>query len=58
VDLAAGRAEVRVSIGIAVFPEDGTSAAELLGRADSALYAAKRDRSGHRFAAELAPADR
>ena len=32
----------------------GTSAAELLGRADSALYAAKRDRSGHRFAAELA----
>jgi diguanylate cyclase (GGDEF)-like protein/PAS domain S-box-containing protein len=58
VDLPAGRAEVGVSIGIAVFPDDGNSAPEILGRADSALYAAKRDRSGHRFAAELSPADR
>jgi diguanylate cyclase (GGDEF)-like protein len=31
-----------VSLGVASFPLDGTSATELLGAADEALYAAKR----------------
>jgi diguanylate cyclase (GGDEF)-like protein len=53
VQLAGATAQVGVSIGVAVFPEDGASPVELLGRADAALYAAKRARSGFRFAAEL-----
>ncbi|MDQ1716039.1 MAG: hypothetical protein QOC60_1984, partial [Frankiaceae bacterium] len=32
---------VTVSVGVAVFPEHGNSAATLLRRADEALYAAK-----------------
>ena len=56
-------AVIGVSIGVATFPEDGATPVELLGRADAALYAAKRARSGFRFAADLdgsdeaAPAD-
>jgi len=33
---------VRISIGVATYPADGTSRDDLLGRADAALYAAKR----------------
>ena len=44
--------EVTVSIGVAVFPEHGTSSSALLRRADEALYAAKRaGRDGWRLAA-------
>lgn len=46
-------ATVGVSVGVAVYPDDGASPVELLGRADAALYDAKRSRSGFRFAAEL-----
>jgi predicted signal transduction protein with EAL and GGDEF domain len=46
-------ARVAASVGIAVYPGDGASAVELLGRADAALYAAKRAGAGHRFAADL-----
>jgi diguanylate cyclase (GGDEF)-like protein len=38
------------SIGISVYPKDGTSAAELIRRADAAMYAAKQDKSGFAFA--------
>ena len=34
--------ELTVSIGVAIFPEDGESAALLLRRADQSLYQAKR----------------
>jgi diguanylate cyclase (GGDEF)-like protein len=36
------RKKLTVSIGLASFPADGTNAAEMLKRADSALYEAKR----------------
>ena len=43
--------EVTVSIGVAVFPEHGTSSTTLLRRADEALYAVKADgRDGWRLA--------
>jgi diguanylate cyclase (GGDEF)-like protein len=35
-------ASLTVSIGVASYPEDGTTAEELLSRADEALYAAKK----------------
>ena len=38
---------VSASIGIALFPEHGTTTAELLRRADAAMYLAKRSGSGH-----------
>ena len=34
--------EVTISVGVALFPAHGTTSAALLGRADEALYAAKR----------------
>jgi diguanylate cyclase (GGDEF)-like protein/PAS domain S-box-containing protein len=45
VDGAAATAVIGVSIGIAILPDDGATPVELLGRADAALYAAKRARS-------------
>jgi diguanylate cyclase (GGDEF)-like protein len=40
-DLAHGTARIGVSIGLAVAPDHGVTANDLLGRADTALYAAK-----------------
>jgi len=37
---------VGASIGIALYPDHGTDADTLIGRADSAMYTAKRDGSG------------
>jgi diguanylate cyclase (GGDEF)-like protein/PAS domain S-box-containing protein len=45
--LADGSIRVSASIGIALFPEHGTTTAELLRRADSAMYVAKRAGDGH-----------
>jgi diguanylate cyclase (GGDEF)-like protein/PAS domain S-box-containing protein len=39
--------QVSASIGIALFPQHGTTTAELLRRADSAMYVAKRSGQGH-----------
>jgi len=41
---------VRASIGIAIYPANGTTAEELVRNADAAMYRAKRERSGHAFA--------
>ena len=38
---------VRPSVGIALFPEHGTTTSELLHRADLAMYDAKRSGAGH-----------
>jgi diguanylate cyclase (GGDEF)-like protein/PAS domain S-box-containing protein len=38
---------VAASVGIAVFPEQGTTTAELLRHADAAMYVAKRRKTGH-----------
>jgi diguanylate cyclase (GGDEF)-like protein/PAS domain S-box-containing protein len=38
--------EVGISIGVALYPEHGASASELLQHADVAMYAAKRDQLG------------
>lgn len=40
---------VGASIGIAIFPADGTTAESLVKCADKAMYRAKRNRSGHAF---------
>ena len=37
---------VSASIGIAIYPDDGHTAKELLENADTAMYASKRDRNG------------
>ena len=40
---------VAASIGIALFPRDGSTAAELVKRADSAMFCAKHAKSGYVF---------
>jgi diguanylate cyclase (GGDEF)-like protein len=49
VQFGALRLQIRASIGIAMSPDHGRSAAALVHNADSAMYQAKRDRSGHVF---------
>ena len=41
---------LEASIGISMFPKDGDSAAELINRADEAMYGAKENKSGFAFA--------
>ena len=38
--------KVKASVGIALYPEDGCSAQELLKKADVAMYAAKQQKQG------------
>ena len=58
--VSAGGAEISLqvgaSIGIAIFPADGTSAESLVRSADKAMYRAKRDRCGYAFSQESASA--
>jgi len=52
---AAARICVGASVGIAIYPEDGSDAATLLKHADAALYAAKSDGKGVYCYHEQAP---
>ena len=47
-DATAGIERLSASVGVAVFPEDGVSASDLLGAADERLLLAKRERRGDR----------
>ena len=49
---------VTPSIGLALFPAHGMDAATLLANADSAMYLAKRNKSGHAMYREGLPAGR
>ncbi|MGZ5090514.1 MAG: diguanylate cyclase domain-containing protein [Burkholderiales bacterium] len=44
------RASIRASIGISIFPKDGTTADALVTSADAAMYRAKEAKSGYSFA--------
>jgi diguanylate cyclase (GGDEF)-like protein len=46
-------AEIAVSVGVAFYPGDGDTTEHRLSRADAALYAAKRERVGCVFSADL-----
>lgn len=48
--LPVGEVRVRLSIGIARFPEDGSTPEELVKQADAAMYQAKRNKSDYQFA--------
>lgn len=52
-DLDGAHASVGVSIGIALHPEDGEAEEALLQRADTAMYQAKRNHGGFRYAGDL-----
>jgi diguanylate cyclase (GGDEF)-like protein len=45
-DVAGLSLQVRASVGVALFPEHGTTADELLRQADIAMYQAKQNRTG------------
>ena len=48
---------IQPSIGIGIFPNDGSSADALLDCADKAMYQAKREKSGYFFAENLKKPD-
>jgi diguanylate cyclase (GGDEF)-like protein len=50
-DLGEGSISMWGSIGVAIYPEDGTSPSELFEHADAAMYRAKRREGGYALAA-------
>jgi GGDEF domain-containing protein len=48
--LSVGKIAIKPSIGIAIYPKDGSSAGALLKSADAGMYQAKRNKSGYCFA--------
>ena len=49
-ELSVGKLTINCSIGISIFPKDGTTADALVKSADTAMYQAKRNKSGYSFA--------
>jgi diguanylate cyclase (GGDEF)-like protein/hemerythrin-like metal-binding protein/PAS domain S-box-containing protein len=57
VRIAEGEAEVSASIGVAIFPSDGSDAATLIAKADQAMYQAKHaGKARVRFSSSVVPA--
>lgn len=53
-DVGGEAIQVNTSIGIAIFPGDGTTAEALITSADIAMYRAKQNQSGYAFAGDNA----
>ncbi|HOE40153.1 MAG TPA: GGDEF domain-containing protein [Rhodoferax sp.] len=51
-DVCGAELRVNTSIGIAIFPRDGTTVEVLIKSADAAMYRAKQSRSGYAFASD------
>jgi diguanylate cyclase (GGDEF)-like protein len=51
-DVSVGELTVHASIGISIFPRDGTTAEALIKSADTAMYLAKQSKSGYSFASD------
>lgn len=51
-ELSVGSMEIGVSIGLALYPQHGNDPAELLRKADAAMYVAKQTQSGYRVYSE------
>jgi diguanylate cyclase len=56
-DIDGANVEVKASVGLALYPEDGHTTAELLEHADAAMYAAKKDATGLALYSQIARAD-
>lgn len=48
--LSIGELIIKPSIGISIYPKDGTTGTDLVKSADKAMYEAKQNRSGYAFA--------
>ena len=52
-NVADGLIIIKASVGISMFPRDGTTADVLIKSADAAMYRAKRDKCGYAFASAV-----
>jgi diguanylate cyclase (GGDEF)-like protein len=51
-DVGVGEMKVNTSIGISIYPRDGTTVEDLIMSADAAMYRAKQSKSGYAFASD------
>lgn len=51
-DVSVGQLKVNTSVGISIYPRDGTTVEALIMSADAAMYRAKQSKSGYAFASD------